>query len=74
MIPCETCSVSCLISKQRMSPTSVTAATMDGELVSPEVTQEGKNACRPAAIRLQPLPRVSLEKMQAVKTQDAGPR
>ena len=47
---------------------------MDAELVSPEGTQEGKNACRPAAIRLQPLPRVSLEEIQDVKTQDTGPR
>ena len=50
------------------------AATTDGELVSPEGTQEGKNTCHLAAIRLQPLPMVSTEETRDVKTQDTGPR
>ena len=50
------------------------AATMDGQLVSPEGTQEGKNTCRLAAIRLQPLSTVSPEETQDVTTQDSGPR
>ena len=47
--------------RQRLQPSNV----------SPERTQEGKNTCHLAAIRLQPLPTVSPED---VKTQDAGPR
>ena len=43
------------------------AATMDGELVSPEGTQEGKNACLLAAFGLQPLPTVDPEEAQNVK-------
>ena len=35
--------VACRISKQMMSQSSAIAATPDGELVSPEGTQEGKN-------------------------------
>ena len=50
------------------------AATTDGELVSPEETQEGKNTRHLAAIRLQPLPMVSPEEIQDVKTLDTGPR
>ena len=42
-----------------MSQSSAIAATMDGELMSPEGTQEGKNTCHLAAIKLQPLPIVS---------------
>jgi len=42
-----------------MSQSPATVATMDGELVSLEGTQEGKNTCHLAAIRLQPLPVVS---------------
>ena len=42
-----------------MSQSLAVAATIDSELVSPEGTQEGKNTCHPAAIRLQPLPIVS---------------
>ena len=45
------------------------AATMDDELVSHERTQEGKNTCHLAAIRLQPLPMVSSEEVQDVKTE-----
>ena len=37
--------VVCCISKQRMSWSSAIAATLDGELLSPEGTQEGKNIC-----------------------------
>ena len=57
-----------------MSQSSVTAATMDGELVSPEGPQKGKNTCHPAAIKLQSLLMVSSEETQDVKTQDTGPR
>jgi len=52
----------------------VIAATLDGELVSPEGTQEGKNTCHLAANRLQPLPMVNTEETRDVKTQDTGPR
>ena len=45
----------CYVSKPRMSLSSVTAA-LQNELVSPEGTWEGKNICRLAATRLQPLP------------------
>ena len=44
------------------------AATTYGELVSPEGTQEGKNTCHLADIRQQPLPMVSPEEAQDVKT------
>ena len=37
--------ISCQISKQRISQSSAIAATTEGELVSPEGTQEGKNTC-----------------------------
>ena len=43
-------------------------ATTDGELVSPGGTQEGKNTCHPADIRQEPLPMVSPEEAQDVKT------
>ena len=55
-----------------MSQSSVNAV-LQHELVSPEETQEGKHTCHPAAIRLQPLPTVSPEETQDVKTQDTGP-
>ena len=42
--------------------------------VSPEETWQGKNTCHPAAVRLQPLPAVSPEEAQDVRTQDTGPR
>ena len=57
-----------------MSQSSAIAATAYGELVSPEGTQEGKNTCHLVVIRLQPLPTVSPEEAQGVKTQDTGPR
>ena len=60
--------------KQNTSQSSVIAATPDGELVSPEGTQEGKNICHPAAVRLQPLPMVNPEETQDVKTRDPSPR
>jgi len=44
-----------------------TVTTMDGEWVSSEGTQEGKNTCHLAAVRLQPLPAASLEETQGVK-------
>ena len=56
-----------------MSQTSVIAAIINGELVSPEGTQEGKNSCHLVAIRPQPLPAVSPEDPQDVKIQDPGP-
>jgi len=40
---------------------------MDGELVSPKETQEGKNTSHLAAIRQQPLLMVSPEEVQDVK-------
>ena len=54
--------ISCHISKQRMSESSAIVATKEGKLVNPEGTQEGKNTCHLAAIRLQPLPVVNLSK------------
>ena len=57
-----------------MSQSPEIAVTMDDELVCPEKTQEGKNTCHPAVIKLHPLPRVSPEETQDVKTQDPGPR
>ena len=62
------------ISKRRMSQSSAIAATAGGEPVSPEGTQEGKNACHLAAIRLQPFPTMSPEDTQDGNTQDTGPR
>ena len=59
--------ISCHVSKQRMSQSSAIAASMDGELVSPE-----NNTCHPAAVRLQPLLTVSPEGTQDLKTQDAS--
>ena len=56
-----------------MSQPSVIAA-LQRELVSPEETQGGKDTCHLAAIRLQPLLRVSPEATQDMKTQDTGPR
>jgi hypothetical protein len=58
----------------RMAQSSVIAATLGSELVRPEGTQEGKNTCRLAAIRLQPLPMVSTEETRDMETQDTGPR
>jgi len=52
-----------------MSKSTAIAATKDGELVSPERTQRGKNTCHLAAIRLQPLPALNPE-----ETQDTGSR
>ena len=57
-----------------MSLSSAIASTTDSELVSPEGTQEGKKTCHLGAIKLQPLPTVSPEETQDVKTQDTGPR
>ena len=53
--------------QQMMSQSSVIA------WMSPEGIQEGKNTCYLAAIRLQPLPMLSPEETQDVKTQDTGP-
>ena len=57
-----------------MSGSSAIAATLEGELVSPEETQEGKNTCPLAAIRLQPLPIVSGEEVQDVKSTGFWPQ
>ena len=57
-----------------MSESSVIAVTRDGELIDLEGTQEEKNTCHLATIRLQPLPMLSPEESQDVKTQDTGPR
>ena len=57
-----------------MSQSPAIAATTDDGPVSPEGAQEGKNTGHLAAVRLQPLPILSLEEVQDVKTQDAGPR
>ena len=57
-----------------MSQSSAVAATVDDELVSPEGTQDGKNICHLAAIRLQSLPMVNPEETQDVKPQETGPR
>ena len=65
--------IACHSSKQRMSQSSAIAALLR-ELVSPEGTQEGKNTCHLAAIRLQPLPMVTPEETLDMKTQDTGPR
>ena len=51
-----------------MSHSSAIATTTDGELLSREGAQEGRNTCRIAAITLQPLRTVSPE-----ETQDTGP-
>ena len=56
-----------------MPQSSAIAATMDGELVSLEGTQEGKNTCHIVAIRLQPHSVVSPEETQDI-TQDTGLR
>jgi len=42
--------------------------------VSPEGTQEGKNACHLAPIKLHSLRTVNPEETQDVKTQDTGSR
>ena len=57
-----------------MSQALEIAATTNGELVSTEGTRKGKNTCHLAAIRLQPLPMVSPEENQHIKTQDTDPR
>ena len=51
-----------------------TAATADGELVSLEGTQGRKNTHHLAAVKLQPLPKVSPEKAQDVENQELSPR
>ena len=61
-------------SVNKVCQSSAIAATANSELVSPEEIQEGKNTCHLAAIRVQPLPMVSPEETQDVKTQDTGPR
>ena len=64
--------ISCHIGKQNTSQ-SLAIATPDGELVSPEGTQEGKTICHLAAIRLQPFPMVNPEETQDVKTRIPAP-
>ena len=74
MVGDEKWNICCHIRKKRMPQSSEIAATMNGELVSLEGSQEGKDICYLAAIRLQPLPTVSPEETQDVKTQDSGHR
>ena len=59
-----------------MSQLLALAATTQSEQVRPEGTQEGKNTCHLATVRIQPqsLPTVSPKEAQDVKTQDTGPR
>ena len=57
-----------------MSQSPAIAATTDDEPVIPGGTQEGRNTCHLAAFRLQPLPMLSLEVVQDVKTQFTGSR
>ena len=45
-------------------PQESAIAALQCEPLSPEKTQEGKNTCHLAAIRLQPLPTVSPEETQ----------
>ena len=59
-------SISCHINKDVTVTSS--CSHCEGELVSPEGTQEGKNTCHPADIRQEPLPMVSPEEAQDVKT------
>ena len=47
---------------------------LPSELGSLEETQEGKNTCHLAAIRLQPLSMVNPEEISDVETQDIDPR
>ena len=54
-----------------MSQSSAIAATAYGELSG---NSEGKNTCHLAAFKLQPLPTVSPEETQDMKTQDTGLR
>ena len=74
MVGDEKWNICCHIHKKRMPQSSEIVATMNGELVSLEGSQEGKDTCYLAAIRLQPLPTVSPEETQDVKTQDSGHR
>lgn len=62
------------LNKGCQSKSSAIAATADGELMTLDRTQERKNICHLAAITLQPLPMLSPEKTQDVKTQHAGLR
>ena len=59
-----------------MSRSSEIAATaaMVSRWALRELRKESKNTCHPAAIRLQPLPKVSPEETQDVKTQDTWPQ
>ena len=60
-----------------MAQTPEIAAAMQGELVSPKGTQEGKNICHLVAIKLQSLPKMSPEETQDVKKktkQETGSR
>ena len=62
------------LNKGCQSKSSAIAATADGELMTLDRTQERKNICHLAAITLQPLPMLSPEETQDVKTLDTGPR
>ena len=52
----------------------MTAATADGEPVSPREVRREKNICHLAAIRLQPLPTVSPKEAQDVKNTEYWPQ
>ena len=52
MLGAEKWNIACHISKQRMSQSSGIAAIARGGLLSPEGTQEAKNTCLLAGIRL----------------------
>ena len=69
----ETPNISYHISKQRISQWSRIAAPTDGELVVSEGTQEGKDTCHLAAVRLQPLPTVSPEELRTWKHRKSFP-
>ena len=62
-----------IVSVKQGCHSHATTATMDSKLVRPKGTQEGKNICHVAAIKLQPLPMVSPKETQDVKTQDTAP-
>ena len=65
-------SISCHISKQRMSQSSATAATANSGLESPDRTQERKEYLLSSGYSLQSLSTLSPEETWDVKIQDTG--
>ena len=55
-----------------MSQSSAIAATTDGELLSPEGTQEGRNTCRRAAITAATLDSEALKKLRILAPERGG--